>query len=108
MLAGGGAFLLFSRYASSGAALAAALALMFCGPTMSLLDINNNLATFAWLPLVLRCALDGVRAQVRELAIAMSFLAGEPFFAALGALAFAVIRRRDVVAVINVALTSVS
>ena len=108
MLAGWGAFLLFSRFASSGAALAAALALMFCGPTMSLLDVNNNLATFAWLPLVLWCALAKVRPQLSALAIAMSFLGGEPFFAALGALAFAVIRRRDVIHVANVALTSVS
>src|ERR1041385_4895772 len=77
MLAGWGGFLLFGSYASSGPALAAALALMFCGPTMSLVDVNNNLATFAWLPLVLWCALAGVRAQVSALAIAMSFLAGE-------------------------------
>src|SRR5438874_11068678 len=89
MLAGWGALLLFSRYASSGAALAAALALMFCGPTLSLLDVNNNLATFAWLPLVLWCAQAKVRPQLSALAVAMAFLAGEPFFAALGAMAFA-------------------
>ena len=104
MLAGWGAFLLFNRFASQGAALAAALALMFCGPVMSLLDINNNLASFAWIPLVLWCALAKVRPQWSALAIAMSFLAGEPFFAAAGALAFALIRRRDA---INVALTSI-
>jgi hypothetical protein len=104
MLAGWGALLLFNRFASPGAALAAALALMFGGPTMSLLDINDNLATFAWMPLVLWCALARVRPQWSALAIAMSFLAGEPFFAALGALAFAVIRRRST---INVALTSI-
>ncbi len=105
MLAGWGGFLLFSRFASTGAALAAALALMFCGPTMSLVDINNNLATFAWIPLVLWCALADVGPQWCALAIAMSFLAGEPFFAAVGALAFAWIRRRDA---INVALSSVA
>ena len=104
MLAGWGALLLFNRFASQGAALAAALALMFCGPTMSLLDINDNLATFAWIPLVLWCALAKVRPQWSALAIAMSFLAGEPFFAAVGALAFALIHRRDA---INVALTSI-
>jgi hypothetical protein len=104
MLAGWAGFLLFSRFASSGAALAAALALMFCGPVMSLVDINNNLATFAWIPLVLWCALANVGPQWSALAIAMSFLAGEPFFAALGALAFAWIRRRDA---LNVALTSI-
>jgi hypothetical protein len=103
-LAGWGAFLLFNRFASQGAALAAALALMFCGPTMSLLDINNNLASFAWIPLVLWCAVAKVRPQWSALAIAVSFLAGEPFFAAVGALAFALIRRRDA---INVALTSI-
>ena len=105
MLVGWGALLLFSRFATSGAALAAALALMFCGPTMSLLDINNNLATFAWLPLVLWCAMANVRPQLSALAIAMSFLGGEPFFAALGAVAFALIRRREVM---NIALTSVT
>ena len=103
MLAGCGAFLLFRRFASSGAALAAALALMLSGPTMSLVDVNNNLATFAWLPLVLWCAVAGVAPQRSALVIALSFLAGEPFFAAAGALAFALIRRRDI---INVALTA--
>ena len=106
MLLGCGAFLLFSRFASAGAALAAALALMFCGPTMSLVDINNNLATFAWIPLVLWCALAGVAPQRSALAIAMSFLAGEPFFAAAGAVAFALIRRRR--DVVDVALTSIA
>lgn len=105
MLAGWGGFLLFSRFASSGAALAAALALMFSGPVMSMLDINNNLATFAWLPLVVWCALAGVAPQWSALVIAMSFLAGEPFFAAAGALAYALIRRRGI---IDVALTSVA
>jgi hypothetical protein len=105
MLAGCGAFLLFSRFASSGAALAAALALMFCGPVMSLVDVNNNLATFAWIPLVLWCAAANVGPQRSALVIAMSFLGGEPFFAAVGALAFVVIRRRDL---INVALTSIA
>ena len=39
-------------------------------------------------------------------AIAMSFLAGEPFFAAAGALLFAVARRRGARDLIDVALTS--
>jgi hypothetical protein len=108
MLAGWGGFLLFRRFASGGAALAAALALMFCGPVMSLVDVNNNLATFAWLPLVLWCALARVRPQLSALVVAMSFLAGEPFFAALGAIGFALIRRREFTAVANVAVTSVS
>jgi hypothetical protein len=105
MLLGCGAFLFFRRFASEMAALAAALALMFCGPAMSLVDINNNLATFAWLPLVLWCALADVAPQTSALVIAMSFLGGEPFFAALGAAAFALIRRRNI---FNVALTSIA
>jgi hypothetical protein len=105
ILLGCSAWLLFRRYASEMAALAAALALMFCGPVMSLLDINNNLVTFAWLPLVLWCALADVGPQWSALVIALSFLGGEPFFAALGAAAFALIRRRDI---INVALTSIA
>ena len=35
----------------AGAALVGAVALMFSGPVLSLLDVSNNLATFAWIPL---------------------------------------------------------
>ena len=76
---------------------------MFCGPTLSLLDISNNLTTFAWIPLVLWCALSGASAPWSGAAIAMSFLAGEPFFATAGAVMFVLIRRRQV---IDVALTA--
>ena len=95
-LLGAGGFLLFSRFTSSGAALAAALALMFCGPTLSLLDVGNNLTAFAWIPLMLWCAHAGVSRDLCAVAIALSFLAGEPFFAATGALLFALIRRREI------------
>ncbi|HET7437655.1 MAG TPA: hypothetical protein VFN10_23320 [Thermoanaerobaculia bacterium] len=84
VLLGVGAYLLFSRRASEGAALAGAVALMFAGPTLSLLDVSNNLATFAWLPLVVWCALEG-RAVWGGVALAMAFLAGEPFYAACAA-----------------------
>ena len=47
---GWGAYLLFSRTASKGAAIAGAAALMFSGPVLSLLDVQNNLATLAWIP----------------------------------------------------------
>ena len=67
---------------------------MFCGPTLSLLDVQNNLTTFAWLPLVIWCAASRASARWSAAAIAMSFLAGEPFFAAAGALIFAIVRRR--------------
>nr|MDP9360860.1 hypothetical protein [Acidobacteriota bacterium] len=107
VLLGCGAYLLFARLTRpGGAALAAALALTFCGPSMSLLDVSNNLTTFAWIPLIVWCALAGVSARASAVAIAMSFLAGEPFFAAVGALLFAVARRRGARDLIDVALTS--
>lgn len=108
-LLGCGALLLFSRRNSLGAALIGAVALTFCGPTLSLLDVQNNLTTFAWLPLVIWCGAAGVSARWSAAAIAMSFLAGEPFFAAVGALTFAVLRRREAldVAAQSFALASV-
>jgi len=93
-LLGGGAFVLFSRRVSVPSALIGAVSLMVCGPLLSLLDVSNNYATFAWLPLVLWCAVAGARPRTSALVMAMSFLAGEPFFAALGALAFALLRWR--------------
>ena len=96
-LLGCGALLLFSRRASLGAATIGAVALMLCGPTLSLLDVQNNLTTFAWLPLVIWCAAARAPAMASAAAIAMSFLAGEPFFAAVGALIFTIVRRRDVI-----------
>src|SRR5436190_11043446 len=87
-LLGCGAFLLFSRFAEGRAAFLGAMALMLCGPTLSMLDIQNNLTTFAWIPLVLWCALSEVRPMWSGAAIAMAFLAGEPFFATVAALMF--------------------
>lgn len=93
VLLGCGAYLLFARTASRGAAMVGAVAVMFCGPTLSLLDINNNLATIAWLPLVLWCAAE--RAWRRgAVVLAMSFLAGEPFFAGVAAVMFAIVAAR--------------
>jgi hypothetical protein len=94
------AYLLFARFASAEGALIAAVALTICGPTLSLLD--TNLTTFAWLPLILWSALAGVGAPACGAIIALSFLAGEPFYAAVGALMFVILRRRDIV---DVALT---
>ena len=106
-LLGTGAYLLFARLTRpGGAALVAAVALAFSGPAMSLLDVSNNLTTFAWIPLIVWCALEGVSARLSAVAIAMSFLAGEPFFAAAGALLFAITRRRGARDLIDVALTS--
>src|SRR5436190_3670428 len=93
-LLGCGAFLLFSRFAEGRAAFLGAMALMLCGPTLSMLDIQNNLTTYAWIPLILWCALSEVPAMWSGAAIAMSFLAGEPFFAAVGAVLHVVVSSR--------------
>lgn len=100
-LLGWGAYLLFARRAPPGAALVGAAALMFSGPVLSLLDVSNNFATLAWVPLVLWCALEGKASggawRRGAIVLALAFLAGEPFFAALAALLYAVVRRhRDV------------
>src|SRR5438128_257509 len=49
-LLGCGAFLLFSRIGSARGAFVGAVILMLCGPTLSMIDISNNLTTFAWIP----------------------------------------------------------
>jgi hypothetical protein len=95
MLLGCGAYLLFARLTRpGGGALTAAIALTFCGPVISLLDVSNNLTTFAWVPLVVWCALSEVSAMTCGGVMALSFLAGEPFFASIGALLFVICRRR--------------
>jgi hypothetical protein len=95
ILLGCGAYLLFARVTRpGGGALMAAVALTFCGPVMSLLDVSNNLTTFAWMPLIVWCALSDVSAKTCGAVMALSFLAGEPFFASIGALLFIVVRRR--------------
>jgi hypothetical protein len=107
VLLGCGGYLLFARLTRpGGAALAAAVALTFSGPAMSLIDVSNNLTTFAWIPLIVWCALSGVSARASAVVIAMSFLAGEPFFAAVGALLFAAARRKGARDLIDVAVTS--
>ena len=94
VILGWSSYLLFARTASQGAAMVGATAVMFCGPTLSLLDVNNNLATLAWLPLVIWCAAE--RAWRRgALALALSFLAGEPFFAGVGAVMFVIVAGRS-------------
>ncbi len=85
-------------------ALIGAASMMVCGPLLSLLDVSNNYATFAWLPLVLWCAIADASPRVSALVIAMSFLAGEPFFASLGAIAFAALRFRTPRQLVSTAL----
>ncbi len=81
---GWGAYLFFARDASPGAAMVGAAALMFSGPVLSLLDVSNNFATLAWIPLALWCAAEGAWRR-GGIVLALAFLAGEPFFAAVGA-----------------------
>jgi hypothetical protein len=95
-LLGWGAYLLFARRAPPGAAMVGAAALMFSGPVLSLLDVSNNFATFAWIPLVLWCALEGAWRR-GAVVLALAFLGAEPFFAAIAGLMYAMVRRnRDV------------
>ncbi|HEX8255195.1 MAG TPA: hypothetical protein VF846_18790 [Thermoanaerobaculia bacterium] len=97
LILGWGAYLLFARSVSPGAALVGATALMFSGPVLSLLDVQNNLATLAWIPLALWCAAEGAWRR-GALVLALAFLGGEPFFAALAALLYVCVRRnRDAV-----------
>lgn len=88
-----GAYLLFARKASQGAALLGAVAVMFSGPVLSLMDVQNNLATVAWIPLALWCALEGAWRR-GAIVLALAFLGGEPFFAALAALLYVIVRRK--------------
>ena len=93
VLLGWGAYLLFVRTASPGAAMVGAAALMFSGPVLSLLDINTILTALAWVPLALWCAAE--RRPVRgAFALAFVFLAGEPFLAAIAALLYVVVSRK--------------
>jgi hypothetical protein len=102
-LLGAGAYLLFARNASRGAALFGAITLMLCGPVLSMLDVGDNLASFAWLPWVMWSAFGGRRNVATSVLggplrtgviLALCFLAGEPFVAAFAALLYAVIVRR--------------
>jgi hypothetical protein len=87
ILLGWGAYLLFARGASPGAAMFGAIVLMLSGPVLSLLDINNNLASLAWIPLVLWCAAE--RTPIRGgFALALAFLGGEPFLAGVAAVMY--------------------
>lgn len=92
-LLGWGAYLLFARGAPPGAAAVGAIALLVCGPVASLLDVQNNLASFAWLPWVVWCAAERVRPALAGLVLALTFLAGEPFFAACAALVYVLVAR---------------
>lgn len=99
-LLGSGFFVLFARFARTGAAATGAVGVMFCGPTLSMLDVQNNLATLAWLPWALTGAFElrreaSLRTSLRTaIVLALAFLGGEPFLAALSAAGCAVVIRR--------------
>ncbi len=86
-LLGCNAYVLFARRSTRGAALAGSVAVTLCGPTVSLWDVNNNLATFAWIPLAIWCGLE-CRPRLGGVVLALAFLGGEPFFAAIAAALF--------------------
>ncbi len=103
-LLGAGAWALFRRWAGEVPSAFGAVALMLSGPVLSLLDVGNNLTSFAWFPLVIRLALERAGRPRRSpngpsaftggpaacgAALAMMFLAGEPLYAAIGALVVA-------------------
>ncbi|HEU4521176.1 MAG TPA: hypothetical protein VFT12_04180 [Thermoanaerobaculia bacterium] len=85
---GWGAYLLFTRSVTPGAAAVGAVAITFAGPVLSLIDVQNNLATFAWIPWVLWTR----SARLAGILLALAFLGGEPFFAAAGAALYAIVR----------------
>lgn len=91
IILGWGAYLLFARRVEPGAALAGAVAIVFSGPTLSLLDISNNLAAFSWIPWVIWAAAAGRSPALGGWFLALSFLGGEPYFAALAAVMYAVV-----------------
>lgn len=99
---GSGAWLLFRRWADGPAAWFGAAVLMLSGPVVSLLDVNNNLASFAWMPWALRLAFERREDRSRSLVpliavLALGFLGGEPLYAAVAAfaVALALATRRD-------------
>ena len=97
VLLGCSSYLLFARRLSAGAALVGATAVMFSGPVLSLFDLPGAFGTLAWIPAALWCALNGAWKR-GGVVLALAFLAGEPFFAALAALMYALARRRRDVA----------
>lgn len=97
-LLGCGTYLLARRWTPAPPALLAAFAAMLCGPTLSLLDVNNGLATLAWLPFVVAAALQIRNGRltwaVGSVLLTLAFLGGEPYFAFLGGVAYALILLR--------------
>lgn len=108
-LLGCGAYRLFRRVASIESSSLAAIALVVSGPTLSLLDISNNLASFAWVPWVITSAFAPRRTDRDAIFLALAFLGGEPSFAAAAAIIYAIVvaASRTRAALMRVASTAV-
>lgn len=98
LIVGSGAYCLLRLRAGPAASAIGSVALMFSGPVLSLLDVQNNFTSFAWVPWILWCALrDRERTAGPRLAavlLALVFLGGEPFYAATAALLYCIVVRR--------------
>lgn len=91
-----GTYVLFRRWVSTVSGVMGAVFVTLSGPTLSLLDINNNLASFAWFPWILNAALD-LRigrpfARIHSvIVLSLAFLGGEPVLAAVASAAFVLV-----------------
>ena len=108
-----GSYLLFRIWSTPAASFLASLILAGGGATLSMLDVSNNLASFAYVPMLMIAAFapeGGIRVPlpVSALALALCFMAGEPFVASVAALIYAavtVIRRAPGVALREIGIT---
>jgi hypothetical protein len=95
LILGSGTYRLLRLRAGPAASTIGSVALMFSGPVLSLLDVQNNFTSFAWVPWILWCALrDRERTAHPRLAavlLALVFLGGEPFYAAAAALLYCIV-----------------
>ncbi len=94
VILGAGAYRLLRLRAGPSAAAIGSVALMLSGPVLSLMDVQNNFTTFAWVPWVIWCGLhdrarDG-QPRLAAVLLALAFLGGEPFYAAIAAVLYCV------------------
>jgi hypothetical protein len=87
---GAGMFFWMRRHLSASAALFAGISLMLSGATLALLDVQNNLTSFAWMP-VLFLAAEKVRESgswrdhaIFSVIMTMTFLGAEPMLTLFG------------------------
>lgn len=93
---GVGTYVLFRRWVSTVSGVMGSVLVTLDGPTLSLLDINNNLATFAWFPWIVNAALDlrigRPLARIHSVfLLSLAFLGGEPILAAVASAAFVLV-----------------